>query len=60
MSDEKLFWDSGKYIHACERSQIHPGRWLAWTKCKRDVPAGELFRSEDAVVTCPGCQEIPK
>jgi hypothetical protein len=52
-----IFWrDRQGVTHNCEGSEVHPGIFLAWTKCERDVPANTAFHPADTDrVTCPKC-----
>lgn len=53
------FWNDGKVVHQCEGSQVHPGIFLVWTKCARDVPADKAFVVTGIApeITCRGCVE---
>jgi hypothetical protein len=50
-----LYQDEKGVIHACEGSEVHPGIYLVWTKCEKDVPANKSFKS-DETVTCEACR----
>ena len=51
------YWDDGKTIHACEGAKIFASAdiFLMWTKCRRDVPAGQAYVVDGETVTCPKC-----
>jgi hypothetical protein len=34
---QSVFWNDGHDIHFCEGAEPHPGDFLIWTKCDRDV-----------------------
>ena len=43
-------------IHSCEAAEVHPGLWLIWTDCERDVPSNKAYRAPHTEgITCPAC-----
>ena len=48
-----LYQDKNGVIHACEGSEVHRGIYLVWTKCDKDVPANQSFKSDEK----PTCEE---
>lgn len=56
MNDQAIKWDDGKLIHACAGTEVHPGIFLLWTRCRKDVPANTGFRSDAVSVNCNECE----
>jgi len=53
-----LYEDKNGIIHLCEENTMFQGAdsqmRLVWTKCEKDVPANESFKSKE-VATCKSC-----
>ena len=49
-----LYVDKNGIIHLCEGGQIHKDIYLVWTKCEKDVPPNQSFKSKK-VATCKSC-----
>lgn len=52
------YWEENGTIHKCSGSEVHPGIFLMWTACERDVPANAAFVTKDGSpdVTCARCK----
>lgn len=51
-----LWRDQDGEVHVCEGSEMHPGIWLLWTLCQKDVPANAAFHADPGdQVTCEKC-----
>ena len=66
MINKYLYWNDGAVVHSCEGSEVHPGIFLVWTECEKDVPAGKSYRLKDGdryiedIVTCDKCRARTK
>ena len=51
------YYDDGRFIHACESSEVLPGVRMVWTKCYVDVRDDQSFtvEGEAPAITCPEC-----
>ena len=54
---QAVFWNDGHVVHFCEGGEPHPGDFLIWTKCGRDVPPDEAYvvDGNTETVTCRAC-----
>ena len=57
LDGKTIHWqDSAGVIHSCEAAEVHPGLWLIWTDCQRDVPGNEAYRAPHIeAATCSSC-----
>lgn len=59
INDKPILWtDRAGVTHICEGAKLHPGVFLLWTDCQKDVPANAAHTGGEHEAICPKCKNI--
>ena len=54
--EKTIYYDDEHGIHVCEGAKVHPGVFLVWTLCQKDVPANQGYTTDQPQpITCGEC-----